>query len=72
MWNSCQTIETPPTPIDISTPTESVICSYNAYNCSDFKTEVEAQEVFETCGGINNDVHKLDKDKDGKACESLP
>ncbi len=48
------------------------ICSYNAYNCSDFATHAEAQATYEYCGGINNDVHGLDRDKDGLACESLP
>ena len=42
---------------------------YN-YNCSDFKTQGEAQEVFEACGG--EDVYGLDRDKDGLVCESLP
>jgi hypothetical protein len=51
---------------------EEIICSYNAYNCSDFSTHAEAQSVFEYCGGINNDIHRLDADKDGIACESLP
>ena len=49
-----------------------MICSYNAYNCSDFSTHAEAQAVFEYCGGINHDVHRLDGDNDGIACESLP
>lgn len=53
-------------------PTKKIICSYNAYNCSDFTTHAEAQGVFEHCGGINNDIHRLDRDKDGIACESLP
>lgn len=44
------------------------ICSYNAYNCKDF-SKSEAQECFEYCGGILNDVHHLDRDKDGLACE---
>ena len=48
-----------------------IICSYNAYNCSDFSTHAEAQEVFEYCGGVNNDIHVLDGDKDGVACEGL-
>ena len=34
--------------------------------------ETEAQAVFEMCGGTANDVHRLDADKDGEACESLP
>ncbi len=49
------------------------ICSYNAYNCPrDFSTHREAQAVYEACGGVNNDIHRLDTDKDGLACESLP
>ncbi|MDO8514257.1 MAG: thermonuclease family protein [bacterium] len=47
-------------------------CSRNTYNCSSFKTQSEAQRVFDLCGGTANDVHKLDSDKDGRVCESLP
>jgi micrococcal nuclease len=47
-------------------------CAKNVYNCSGFKTQAEAQYVFEICGGNKNDIHKLDRDGDGKACESLP
>lgn len=46
-------------------------CSRNAYNCSSFKTQAEAQAAFEACGGASNDVHKLDSDKDGVVCETL-
>ncbi len=52
--------------------TSGYTCSSNAYNCSDFSTHAEAQAVYEACGGVNNDVHKLDANKDGEACESLP
>ena len=41
-------------------------------DCSDFKTQKEAQEFFIANGGPANDPHKLDQDKDGIACESLP
>ncbi|MFB6181918.1 MAG: thermonuclease family protein [Candidatus Magasanikbacteria bacterium] len=47
------------------------ICSYNNYNCSDFSTQKQAQNVFEACGGVSNDVHYLDADGNGLACESL-
>ena len=47
-------------------------CSSDIYNCSDFTTHAEAQTVFEKCGGVSNDVHRLDANKDGSACESLP
>lgn len=42
------------------------------YNCSDFATQPEAQNFFLKVGGTNNDVNRLDGDKDGEACESLP
>ncbi len=42
------------------------------YNCKDFRTQEEAQEVMEECGGRGSDVHGLDGDGDGIACESLP
>jgi len=45
---------------------------YNAYNCEDFSTHAEAQAVFNACGGVSNDIHQLDRDKDGLACETLP
>lgn len=44
----------------------------NEYNCNDFETQPEAQRFFEKVGGVGNDVNRLDGDKDGKACESLP
>lgn len=42
------------------------------YNCSDFSTQPEAQAFFEKVGGTKNDVNRLDGNKDGEACESLP
>ncbi|MFA6081194.1 MAG: excalibur calcium-binding domain-containing protein [Patescibacteria group bacterium] len=42
------------------------------YNCDDFSTQPEAQAFFLKVGGVGNDVNRLDGDKDGKACESLP
>ena len=53
-------------------PKSNYICSYNTYNCPDFATHTQAQTVFEACGGINNDIHRLDQDHDGLACETLP
>jgi len=46
-------------------------CSSNIYNCADFSTQAEAQSVYEACGGTANDIHKLDGDNNGIACESL-
>ena len=44
------------------------------YNCKDFKTQSEAQMVYDRCKtkGKNMDVYGLDRDKDGKVCEALP
>jgi len=42
------------------------------YNCDDFSTQPEAQRFFDKVGGVGNDVNRLDGDKDGEACESLP
>lgn len=53
-------------------------------NCDNFKTQIEAQKVYNTCmkeikennKNIDNpkklDIYWLDKDKDGIACEALP
>jgi len=64
--------EMPSLPAEPTPPKEGTICSYNTYNCSDFSNHTEAQGVFEYCGGAANDIHRLDADKDGLACESLP
>lgn len=42
------------------------------YNCDDFKTQIEAQGFFAKAGGVGKDTNRLDGDKDGEACESLP
>lgn len=41
-------------------------------DCKDFKTQKEAQDFFVANGGPGSDPHKLDSDKDGVVCESLP
>lgn len=49
------------------------MCEENVYNCSDFKTQEEAQEVYQTCKTAEKpDRHGLDRDGDGVACQSLP
>lgn len=67
-----------PTVTPTVTPTatanaSSIECGFDAYNCSDFDTHADAQFVFDFCGGQSgNDIHRLDADNDGDACESLP
>jgi hypothetical protein len=40
------------------------------YDCGDFSTHAEAQDFFESAG--SGDPHRLDRDGDGSACETLP
>jgi hypothetical protein len=47
-------------------------CDKNQYNCEDFKYQDDAQEVYNNCGGTGHDINRLDGNKDGVACESLP
>jgi len=76
LWAVCldqKAVEKKPSlPTEPTLPKGEIICSHNVYNCSDFSTQAEAQSVFEYCGGVTNDIHRLDADKDGLACESLP
>ena len=48
-------------------------CSGNIYNCDDFRLQPHAQACFDYCvaQGVG-DIHKLDADDDGMACEHLP
>lgn len=48
------------------------LCRANMFDCADFETQEEAQGLFDRCGGTQNDVHHLDRDEDGYACETLP
>lgn len=53
--------------------TAGVFCEADIYNCADFATHAEAQKIYETClQKANKDIHRLDGDKDGSACEELP
>lgn len=66
------------TPIPTATPTSAPpgncsTCAYDAYNCSDFSTQAAAQACYDYCmQKVGYDVHRLDANKDGIACESLP
>lgn len=43
-------------------------CTNAAFECSNFATQEEAQDMFILCGGSSNDIHNLDPDNDGVAC----
>jgi micrococcal nuclease len=60
-----------PIPEPQAESSSSIVCSSNTYNCTDFKTQKEAQSVYDQCGGVGHDIHKLDNNKDGSACDSL-
>jgi len=47
-------------------------CTKNKLNCANFEFQEDAQDLFEKCGGTENDINGLDKDKDGEVCEHLP
>ena len=51
-------------------PKQTCSCRSDRYNCNDFKTNREAQEAYECCmEKLGYDVHQLDGDLDGRACE---
>lgn len=48
-------------------------CSSNIYNCNNFPNQGEAQSCFDYCRSVGRgDVHGLDNDGNGLACEELP
>ena len=48
-------------------------CSDDHYNCPDFSVHAQAQACFNYCiAQGRGDIHKLDNDNDGSACELLP
>lgn len=57
------------------TPKPSVTCTCTdiMYYCSDFSTQREAQKCYNYCmDKVGYDVHRLDGDNDGTACEWNP
>jgi hypothetical protein len=47
-------------------------CQRNSLNCSNFSSQASAQECLNYCQAQRGkDIHKLDGDKDGIACEAL-
>lgn len=47
-------------------------CTANLYDCSDFTRQDEAQTCFNYCFESVGDIHFLDSNGDGLACETLP
>lgn len=76
LWNitTCSGKVAQPSPI--TTPLDTMgtvcICTENIFDCDSFARQTEAQGCFDVCGGVTNDIHYLDTDRDGLACEMLP
>ena len=48
-------------------------CNGDTLNCTDFVYQSSAQSCYNYCVSIGaGDIHRLDNDGDGEACESLP
>jgi len=61
------------TPRPPPTPIPTCDCSGDIYNCTDFTTQAAAQACYDYCmQEVGYDVHRLDRDDDGVACEELP
>jgi len=71
-----------PTPVPYRLPVQqysqpsynqSCSCDYNRYNCRDFSTQRSAQACLQSCyASVRYDIHWLDDDNDGIACEWNP
>ena len=65
--------ELTPIPATATPPPPVCSCSADLYNCSDFTTHAQAQACYSYCISQGaGDIHQLDADHDGVACESLP
>ena len=62
------------TPVATSTPLSSDCdCSGDRYDCDDFPSQAAAQACYNHCKAPGyGDIHHLDSDGDGIACEGLP
>jgi hypothetical protein len=55
------------TTIPITSPCK---CSSDIYNCDDFGSHESAQDCYNYCLSLGKgDIHRLDRDKNGLACE---
>jgi hypothetical protein len=49
------------------------LCDQDRYNCPYFGTQSRAQACYNWCVSLGRgDIHRLDSDGNGLACESLP
>jgi endonuclease YncB( thermonuclease family) len=67
--------ESTDTPTATQTSSSEAICSCSSdlYNCEDFNTQADAQACYDYCVEEDmGDIHGLDENSDGVACEDLP
>jgi len=65
-------VDVPVVDDEIASDDVEYACYEDAYNCGDFDTQSAAQSVYDYChDSVGGDVHVLDSDGDGVACESL-
>jgi len=59
-------------PVDPAVPSGGTCsCAGDTLNCNDFQTKASAQACFNYCVAQGaGDIHKLDQNNDGNACES--
>jgi hypothetical protein len=62
-----------PADIPVRQGSGACYCSSDIYNCNNFDNQADAQSCFNDCQAIGRgDIHGLDEDIDGLACEELP
>lgn len=76
---SLQELSPPDDDSPVSAPVRSIDleaaacdCTENLYDCGDFETHASAQACFDACFPQSGDIHYLDANADGEACERLP
>ena len=63
----------PTSPPPTATPRPVCACHADLYNCVHFSTQAQAQACYRYCLDQGaGDIHRLDSDNDGIACEHLP
>ncbi len=72
MWSQCTNGAAAPTVAPDVPQTPRYDPNGPDRDCGDFDTHAEAQTFFLAAGDPDQDPHRLDRDKDGLACESLP
>lgn len=60
-------------PTATTQPAGPCLCDSDRYNCGNFSTQRQAQACMDWCVSQGRgDIHNLDGNADGEACESLP